>query len=54
MQKEECVEFVKNAVTLALNRDGSSGGCVRVGIITKDGVERRTFLHHELPETYLG
>ncbi|XP_018026882.1 proteasome subunit beta type-6 [Hyalella azteca] len=54
MQKEECVEFVKKAVTLALNRDGSSGGCVRVGIITKDGVERRTFLHHELPEYYLG
>ncbi|KAF2364416.1 Proteasome subunit alpha/beta [Trinorchestia longiramus] len=54
MDKERCVEFVKNAVTLALTRDGSSGGCVRVAIITKDGVERRNFLNPDLPEFYLG
>ena len=29
MSKEECMELAKNAVTLAINRDGSSGGCVR-------------------------
>ena len=29
MGKEECMELAKNAVTLAINRDGSSGGCVR-------------------------
>lgn len=54
MAKEKCVEFVRNAVTLALTRDGSSGGCVRVAIITKDGVERRTFINSDLPEFYQG
>lgn len=54
MSKEECVDFVAKAVTLALSRDGSSGGCVRVGIINKDGCERRVFLGDELPEVYTG
>ncbi|XP_042881038.1 proteasome subunit beta type-6-like [Penaeus japonicus] len=54
MNKEETVNFVKNTLTLALTRDGSSGGVVRVAIITKDGVERRVFLHNELPEFYQG
>lgn len=42
------------ALTLALTRDGSSGGVVRVAVITKDGVERQTFLHNELPQFYQG
>ncbi|XP_076035852.1 proteasome beta1 subunit [Oratosquilla oratoria] len=54
MQKEECVDFVKKTLTLALTRDGSSGGVVRVAIITKDGIERRVFLHNELPQFYQG
>ena len=29
MSKEECIELAKTCVTLAINRDGSSGGCVR-------------------------
>ncbi|CAH8477792.1 unnamed protein product [Heterobilharzia americana] len=41
MTKEECVDFVRNGVALAINRDGSSGGCIRLAIISKDGVERR-------------
>lgn len=49
MKKEDCVELAKRAVTLAINRDGSSGGCVRIAIITKEGVERRLFLNTELP-----
>ena len=32
MSKEECMELARNAVTLAINRDGSSGGCVRYGM----------------------
>ncbi|XP_064113788.1 proteasome subunit beta type-6-like [Macrobrachium nipponense] len=54
MNKEETVDFVKNTLTLALTRDGSSGGVVRIAIITKDGVERRVFLHNELPTFYEG
>ena len=48
MSKEQAVELVKQCVTLAINRDGSSGGCCRLAIITKDGTERRLFLNNEL------
>ncbi|XP_071524891.1 proteasome subunit beta type-6 [Panulirus ornatus] len=54
MNQEETVEFVKNTLTLALTRDGSSGGVVRVAVITKEGVDRRVFLHNELPQFYQG
>ncbi|XP_034476249.1 proteasome subunit beta type-6 [Drosophila innubila] len=47
MPKEECVEFVKKAVQHAIYHDGSSGGVVRIGIITKDGIERRLFYNTE-------
>lgn len=43
MEKEACVEFVKSAVFQAMFHDGSSGGVCRIGIITKDGIERRIF-----------
>ena len=33
-------EFVKNAVSLAMWRDGSSGGVIRTVTISKEGVER--------------
>ncbi|GAB6031372.1 Proteasome subunit beta type-6 [Chamberlinius hualienensis] len=52
MEKEEAVKFVTNTVALAMSRDGSSGGLIRIGIITKDGVERRTILGNELPRFY--
>lgn len=45
---EECVEFIKKAVSLAIHRDGSSGGVCRVAIINADGVERRTFTGGDL------
>ncbi|XP_030383948.1 proteasome subunit beta type-6 [Scaptodrosophila lebanonensis] len=45
MAMEECVEFVKKAVKHAIYHDGSSGGVVRIGIITQDGVERRLFFN---------
>ncbi|KAH8396975.1 hypothetical protein KR215_007088 [Drosophila sulfurigaster] len=47
MPKEECVDFVKKAVQHAIFHDGSSGGVVRIGIITKDGIERRLFYNTE-------
>ncbi|CAG8455072.1 13365_t:CDS:10 [Ambispora gerdemannii] len=40
MTKEEGIKFVKHAITLAIGRDNKSGGCVRVAIITEEGVER--------------
>jgi len=49
MSREECEELVLQAVSMAIRRDGSSGGCCRIATITKDGVERKLFLNNELP-----
>ena len=40
MTKEEAKEFLKTAVSLAIFRDGSSGGIIRIVDITKDGFTR--------------
>lgn len=50
MTEAECVQFVVKAVTLALTRDGSSGGCVRVGVITKDGCKTSVVLGDQLEQ----
>lgn len=49
MEKEECVELIVNALALAMERDGSSGGCVRLAIIDKSGCERRLITGDQLP-----
>lgn len=54
MTKEECCKFVTNTLTLAMLRDGSSGGVCRLAIITRDGVERRITLGDKLPEFWMG
>ena len=43
MSEAEVKQFVIQAISLAMARDGSSGGCIRTVIIDKDGV-RRDFL----------
>lgn len=40
MTLEEGIEFVKNAVSRAINRDNASGGCVRMASISDEGVKR--------------
>jgi len=49
MAQADCEKLVLQAVTQAIRRDGSSGGCCRMAIITKDGVERKLWLNNELP-----
>eukprot|EP00299_Pterocystis_sp_00344_P004902 c1619_g1_i1.p1 GENE.c1619_g1_i1~~c1619_g1_i1.p1 ORF type:complete len:217 (+),score=37.77 c1619_g1_i1:43-693(+) len=49
MDKESCVRFVVRALSLAMSRDGSSGGIVRLCIVDKNGVERRVFTGGDLP-----
>ena len=39
--REECEAFCARAVSLAMARDGSSGGIIRLITITKEGVARR-------------
>lgn len=43
MSLEECIELVQNAVRLAIIYDNASGGVVRVGVITKDGMQTKVF-----------
>ncbi|KAH3745621.1 Proteasome subunit beta type-1 [Pelomyxa schiedti] len=40
MTQDECVNFVVNALTLAMARDGSSGGLIRTVVLTRDGAVR--------------
>ncbi|XP_013197332.2 proteasome subunit beta type-6 [Amyelois transitella] len=54
MSKEEAIKFVTNTLTLAILRDGSSGGVVRLGVITEAGVERSVILGDQLPKFYEG
>jgi len=49
MTRAECVDFVKNSIAHAMSRDGSSGGVIRLVIITKDGVEKEVVLGDKLP-----
>ncbi|XP_017107393.1 proteasome subunit beta type-6-like [Drosophila bipectinata] len=43
--REQCVQFIRKCIRLAIHHDGSSGGVTRIAIITKDGVERRLFFN---------
>jgi 20S proteasome subunit beta 1 len=40
MTRHECKEFIKSSIALAIFRDTSSGGVIRLVDITKDGIER--------------
>ncbi|RIA90941.1 proteasome subunit beta type-6 [Glomus cerebriforme] len=50
MTRDEAIEFVRTAVALAIARDGSSGGCTRLAIITEQGVERLFTPGDQLPK----
>ncbi|KAK9841512.1 hypothetical protein WJX74_007097 [Apatococcus lobatus] len=52
MTQQECHEFVVKAVTHAMARDGSSGGCIRTVTISKDGVKRDFLPHTRVPIAY--
>ncbi|XP_072531592.1 proteasome subunit beta type-9 [Salminus brasiliensis] len=49
MTRKECQEFVVNALTLAMNRDGSSGGVAYLVTIDQDGAEEQCILGNNLP-----
>ncbi|KAJ3417031.1 Proteasome subunit beta type-1 [Chytridiales sp. JEL 0842] len=54
MSREECIEFTKNAISLAMSRDGSSGGVIRLAVITEGGVERIFCGGKDVPVFYEG
>ncbi|KAJ1929785.1 Proteasome subunit beta type-1 [Tieghemiomyces parasiticus] len=54
MTQDEAIKFVKNSVSLAMSRDGSSGGTIRLAIINEQGVERIFVPGDQLPTFYEG
>ncbi|KAJ1979836.1 Proteasome subunit beta type-1 [Dimargaris cristalligena] len=54
MNREEAIDFVKKAIALAMSRDGSSGGTIRLAVITEGGVERMFVPGNQLPTFYEG
>ena len=48
MTKHECKEFIKSSIALAMFKDSSSGGVIRIVDITKDGVEREYIPYDDL------
>jgi len=49
MTKEEAKSFVVTALAHAMSRDGSSGGCIRIATIDKDGAKREYIQGDKLP-----
>ncbi|KAK5854728.1 hypothetical protein PBY51_004899 [Eleginops maclovinus] len=49
MTKEECQQFVINTLSLAMNRDGSSGGVAYIVSIDEHGAEEKVILGNDLP-----
>jgi len=49
MNSEQCLEFVRKAVSHAMARDGSSGGVIRTAKIDASGVERKFLPGDKLP-----
>ncbi|ODV81516.1 proteasome-domain-containing protein [Suhomyces tanzawaensis NRRL Y-17324] len=47
MEQGECVEFIKTALSEAIKWDGSSGGLIRMVVLTAKGVERKVFYPDE-------
>jgi 20S proteasome subunit beta 1 len=37
-----------------MSRDGSSGGVIRLGVITKDGIRRKVITGDDIPKFYEG
>ncbi|KND03126.1 proteasome core particle subunit beta 1 [Spizellomyces punctatus DAOM BR117] len=54
MDRDEAIDFTKKAIALAMSRDGSSGGVIRLAVITKDGVERIFVPGNKLPRFWEG
>jgi len=52
--RDQTLNFVKNTLSLAMSRDGSSGGVIRMCVITEEGVERLFVPGDQLPKFWEG
>ncbi|KAM9454456.1 proteasome 20S subunit beta 12 [Clarias gariepinus] len=50
MSREECIQFVKNALALAIGRDNVSGGIAHLVVITEGGVDHVVVPGDKLPK----
>mmetsp|Transcript_7243 Transcript_7243/g.15499 ORF Transcript_7243/g.15499 Transcript_7243/m.15499 type:complete len:228 (-) Transcript_7243:345-1028(-) len=50
MSRDDAIKFTTEALSLAMSRDGSSGGVARLVVIDKQGVERKFVPGNKLPE----
>lgn len=53
MTKEEAIQFVKTSLAEAIKWDGSSGGVIRMVILSKEPTERLIFLPEEYRSEYV-
>lgn len=53
MSESEAIDFLKHAIALAMERDGSSGGVIRMAVISESGVERHFFADQDIPKMWL-
>lgn len=49
LSKQEAEDIVKEAIALAMSRDGSSGGVIRLCTINAEGVQRQLFQGPQIP-----
>ncbi|XP_068164363.1 proteasome subunit beta type-6 [Antennarius striatus] len=52
LSREQCLELTAAALSLAMERDGSSGGVIRLASISEEGLERRVILGNQLPRFF--
>ncbi|XP_040180851.1 proteasome subunit beta type-9 [Rana temporaria] len=52
MTKEECERFTVHALSLAMSRDGSSGGVIYLMTVTKDGSKQTLLTGDDIPKFY--
>ena len=52
MSEGECKAFVQKAVSHAMARDGSSGGCIRTVSISQNGVQREFVPGSHIPPRF--
>uniref|UniRef100_A0A8C5Q8A0 Proteasome subunit beta n=1 Tax=Leptobrachium leishanense TaxID=445787 RepID=A0A8C5Q8A0_9ANUR len=52
MPKEDCKRFAIQALSLAMHRDGSSGGVIYLVTVTKDGVKEDIITGNDIPTFY--
>lgn len=49
MSLEEAKKFAVEAVSLAMARDGSSGGAIRLAVVNQDGIHKEFYDYNILP-----